>query len=33
MLGAYAVGHAADGSPLKPPSQLLHAVEAGNTPK
>ena len=33
MLGAFDVGHAADGSPLKPPSRLLHAVNSGNAPK
>jgi 3-hydroxyacyl-[acyl-carrier-protein] dehydratase len=29
MLGAFDVGHAADGSPLKPPMRLLSALGAG----
>jgi 3-hydroxyacyl-[acyl-carrier-protein] dehydratase len=33
MLGAFDVGHAADGSPLKPPSRLLHPAAAENAPK
>ena len=31
LLGAFDVGHAADGSPLRPPARLLEAVEGGNT--
>jgi 3-hydroxyacyl-[acyl-carrier-protein] dehydratase len=27
LLGAFAVGHAADGTPLKPPARLLQAIE------
>ncbi len=29
LLGAFDVGHAADGSPLKPPKRLVEAAEAG----
>ena len=31
LLGAFAVGHAADGSPLKPPARLLQLVEGTNS--
>ena len=31
VFGAYRVGHAADGSPLRPPARLLQAATATTT--